>query len=306
MRIVALWATLLVLQNDKYEGVMIMRITDIANVINENNIVVFSPHYDDFPLMMAGYIFELKAKGLFSKKRFANINVFSRSNYQLRDIHGNKDLSIERIKYAVGNRLIEDMYCMDELLGQYNYVYRLLCEYDCSLREKQTAKSAMEFHHGTYDDFDSKDWAILDRLTAVIGEYMQLEDTALVFPIGFKEHFDHFIVREAGLKSAANPSSARFYFAEEKPLSGIADKVETTKINDLIKENKLDTRAFLHHPKKVVDLVFKYYISQVEEVYSKGIIQRAEALCTEYSVDFPLDCIYAYPMPERSARDLTE
>ena len=43
----------------------------------------------------------------------------------------------------------------------------------------------MEFHHGTYEDLDKEDYAILDRVTAAASEYLHLTDTALVFPIGF-------------------------------------------------------------------------------------------------------------------------
>ena len=269
-------------------------ITDATDIIREKNIVVFSPHYDDFPLMMAGYIFEMKQEGAFSEKRFTNINIFSRSNYQLRQVEGNKDLSLERIKYAVGNRLIEDMCCMDELVGRYQYTYRLLCEYDCSLREKKSADSEMETHRGTYEDFDNEDWNILNRLTDTIGEYAGNEDTALVFPIGFKEHFDHFIVREAGLKSAQMGGQAGFYFAEEKPLSGLADESEIGRIHDLIRANNLSTHAFWHHPEEVVNIVFRHYISQVEDVYRRGIMDRSKLLQSAYGVEFPVDCIYKY------------
>ena len=270
-------------------------ITDAAAIIRERNIVVFSPHYDDFPLMLAGYIFELKRKKAFSEKRFSNVNVFSRSNYQLRQIEGNKDLSLERIKYAVGNRLLEDMCCMDELLGQYSYAYRLLCEYDCSLRQKPVGEGAMETHFGTYNDFEPEDWHILNRLVDTIGEYAQNGDTALVFPIGFKEHFDHFIVREAGLKAARNGGKAAFYFAEEKPLSGLANEADIERIHDLIQKNDLNTYAFRHHPEEVVAIVFKHYVSQVEDVYRQGVMDRSELLQAAYDTDFPVDCIYRYP-----------
>ena len=53
-----------------------MNVVDVAEVIKESNIIVFAPHYDDFPLMMAGYIFELKKRGLLDSKRFHQCQCF--------------------------------------------------------------------------------------------------------------------------------------------------------------------------------------------------------------------------------------
>lgn len=227
---------------------------------------------------------------------FTNINVFSRSNYQARQDEGNKDTSLERIKYAVGNRVIEDFCCLDNLLGQYNYVYRLLGEEESQVRGKVFADSDMEFPHGMYEDFDECDWAILKRVSGVVEQLAKCEDTALVFPIAFKEHIDHFIVREAGLKTAKRgDNNAKFYFAEDKPYGGIADETEMKRISCFIEENRLEARAFKHYPQDLIDLVFKHYISQVEEVYIKGINNRGQELMADYSVDYPVDLIYAYP-----------
>ena len=267
-----------------------MGIANVEEIIKEKNIVVFAPHYDDFPLMMAGYIFALKQKGLLDSKHFTNVNVFSRTNYQLRDLEGNKDISLKRIKYAVGIRVNEDMCCLDDLFGDYNYKYRLLCEYDCQVRGKKTANSEMEFHHGMYEDFEDDDFAIMKRVSAVATEYFKLCDTAVIFPIGFKEHIDHFIVREAGRKAANEGGSAKLYFAEEKPLSGIANEIEIERINALVKEDGLTPNLFRCDPEKVSDIVFKHYLSQVEPLYREGVINRAKVLSEFYKTDYPLDC----------------
>jgi len=273
-----------------------MEIMNIKDVIPERNIIVFSPHYDDLAFFLAGYVFGLKENGIRDKKYFTNINVFSKSNYQARQEEGNKDTSIERIKYATGNRMVEDLYCLDDLLGEYNYAYRLLGEKESQVREKVLADSDMEFPHGMYEDFDDCDWEILKRVSGIVEQLAKKEDTALVFPIAFKEHIDHFIVREAGLKIAKRGSNnSKFYFAEDKPYGGIADKIEIKRISDFVEENRLTIRAFKHYPDKVIDLVFKHYVSQVEDVYIKGINSRAHELMAIYSVNYPVDRIYAYP-----------
>jgi len=273
-----------------------MCIIDISKVIPERNIIVFSPHYDDLAFFLAGYVLGLKENGIRDTKYFTNINVFSRSNYQARQDEGNKDTSLERIKYAVGNRVIEDLCCLDDLLGEYNYVYRLLGERESQVRGKVLADSDMEFSHGMYEDFDDCDWGILKRVSDIVEQLAKEEDTALVFPVAFKEHIDRFIVREAGLKIAKRGSNnSKFYFAEDKPYAGIADKIEIKRISDFVEENRLITRAFKHYPHEMIDLVLKHYVSQVEDVYIKGIISRAQELMAIYSVNYPVDCIYVYP-----------
>ena len=49
---------------------------------------------------------------------------------------------------------------------------------------------------------------------------------------------------------------------------------------------------------KIIELAFKHYISQVEEVYKTGIKERALFLQTEMQVDSPCDRIYVYKREE--------
>ncbi len=240
---------------------------------------------------------ELQDNNLFQEKTFENINVFSRSNYQAGDEEGNKDTSLERIKYAVGQRIVEDLDCLDELLGKRDFKYRVLGEKESQLRGKIFADSDMEFPHGMYEDFSEEDEDIFQRVKERVKELIYKEDTALIFPVGFKEHIDHFIVREAGITTAREykeEMNVTFYFAEDKPYAGISDEEELTRIKNFIEDNKLETIAFRHHPQKLIDLTFKHYISQVEEVYKKGIVQRNENLMDFHSVDYPVDRIYKF------------
>ena len=97
-------------------------------LIPESNIVIFSPHYDDVLLGLGGYILGLNASGLRSSKTFRVQLIFSRSNYQVGSGAANYDRNLERIKFATGNRLMEDIACLDQLLGEHNYSYELLRE----------------------------------------------------------------------------------------------------------------------------------------------------------------------------------
>ena len=61
----------------------------------------------------------------------------------------------------------------------------------------------------------------------------------------------------------------------------------------LLPKTMFEPRPFKYDPDEMVDIVFRHYTSQVEPVYSKGIIDRAAVLQEQYQTDYPLECIYA-------------
>lgn len=256
-----------------------MKTYPIQEIIPEKHIVVFSPHFDDVLFMLGGYILELKKAGMLDTKHFHVNLLFSRSNYQAGSGPANFDTSLERIKLATGNRIIEDQECNNELLGAFNYVYQIIGEDECFTRGKAMADSEMEFPHGMYEDFSAADELIFERMKQRVIQWASHEDTALIFPMAIKEHIDHFITREAGFKVAkelGDKAKARFYFQEDKPYGGIATREELSRIEDFIHQNQLESRLYAYDPQAVIDLAFKHYISQVEEVYKSGILGRAE------------------------------
>jgi hypothetical protein len=274
-----------------------MSILPIEEVIPEKNIVILSPHFDDFFFMMGGYILELKERNLLATKNFHINVIFSRSNYLARTGAGNFDTTLDRLKLATGKRLLEDMGCIDELLGEFNYRYELWGEKECFVREKLFADSEMEFPHGMYEDFDSKDEQIFFRIKERVKRWANYKDTALVFPAAIKEHIDHFITREAGLKTAktfGRKAGAAFYFLEDKPYAGIATPKELCRLESFIADNQLDVRVYKHHPEKLIELAFKHYISQVEEVYKIGIMERSNCLKKLYKADFACDRLFVF------------
>lgn len=258
-----------------------MKIYPIQEIIPEKNIIVFSPHFDDVLFMLGGYILELKKAGLLDTKHFHVNLLFSRSNYQAGSGSANFDTSLERIKLATGNRIIEDQECINELLGAFNYVYQIIGEDECFTRGKAMADSEMEFPHGMYEDFSRADELIFERMKQRVSEWARQENTALIFPMAIKEHIDHFITREAGLqvaKELGNTAKAKFYFQEDKPYGGIATVEELGRIEDFILQNQLESRLYAYDPQSIIDLAFEHYISQVEDVYKSGILGRAEFL----------------------------
>ena len=270
-------------------------ILPIQAIIPETNIVAFVPHYDDFLFGLGGYALELKAQNRLFSKCFHILLIFSRSNYQNGSGAANFDSSLERIKFATGQRLLEDQDCLDELLGEHNYRYELLGERECFVRGKAMAESEMEFPHGVYADFTPTDRAIFERLQVLIRSWAMQADTALVFPLAIKEHIDHFITREAGLavcRELGRNANARFYFQEDKPYAGIQTPDEQARIEQFVTENHLERRIYRHHPLEIVELAFKHYPTQVDEVYRKGVLQRPAQLQDLYGVDDPCDQLF--------------
>ncbi len=282
-----------------------MEKTPIQEIIPEANIVVFAPHYDDFLLGIGGYVLELKAQNRLPSKIFHVLLIFSRSNYQAHSGAANFDTSLERVKYATGKRLLEDLECLDELLGEHQYRYELLGERECFLRAKAMADSEMEFPHGMYEDFSEQDTEIFERLKVCVRGWAAQEDTALVFPLAIKEHIDHFITREAGIVVAeelGSQAKASFYFQEDKPYAGIQTAEEAERIEEFVYIHRLQPRVFPYHPERVVELAFKHYPSQVEEVYRKGVMDRAEQLRSLYGMETPCDRMFVYPKEAANLR----
>ena len=205
--------------------------------------------------------------------------------------------SLDRIKLVTGIRLLEDQECIDEILGRFNYRYEIAGENECFTRGKKPANSEMEFPHGMYENFEEVDYQIFERMKARISFWSQFHDTALIFPIAFKEHIDHFIVREAAIETAkelGTASNATFYFQEDKPYGGIATDIECKRIDQFISENKLEQRPYMYDPEMMISLAFRHYISQVEEVYKIGIRNRSGYLQKLLKADQPCDKIYVF------------
>ena len=267
------------------------------DVIPEKRIVFFSPHFDDVLFCLGGYLDWIKRHNRFSSKEFHIHLLFSRSNYQARDDEGNQRIDQERVQFATGVRLIEDQNCLNEILGVDGYAYQLHGYEECFVRGKPFADSEMEFPHGMWDDFEEADHAIFRRVSQLIISHLNEEDTALVFPIAIKEHIDHFILREAAVQASRDHSrKAAIYFIEDKPYGGLANTEELKRMEAFVDEHQLEARPFLYSSSQIVEPAFKHYVSQVEEVYRTGVVNRARVLGEKFfGPGQEADCIYYYP-----------
>jgi hypothetical protein len=146
-----------------------------------------------------------------------------------------------------------------------------------------------------YTDFEDDDWQIFTHLQNAIERWALNEDTALVFPLAIKEHIDHFLAREAAITTArkmGETARARFYFQEDKPYAGLQSQEEEARIRQFVEQNGLKSVLYRSHPEKMIELGFKHYLSQVEEVYREGIQARNVQLMQEYQIKEDCDRIF--------------
>lgn len=270
----------------------------IFDVVPEPNIIILSPHYDDVPLTFGGYLDSLAVNGFITRKNIRIVNIFSRSNYQARDDQGNSDQSMKRLQYATGIRLIEDLNCLDELIGKGNYSYEIKAERECVIRQKAWKPGeAFEFPHGTRDDFDEEDWQIFERIKKYALQWIEMPDTALLLPLGIKEHIDHIILREALMETILNPdlpTNVTIYFGEDQPYTGLADKRDWAKAQSFIQNHSLLPLDYPINAQRKAEIVREYYPTQVEESYMTGILNRSKQLMRENGCITGVERIYRW------------
>jgi len=271
-------------------------IIDISEVIPEKNIVILSPHYDDVPLTFGGYLRALSHNSLHYTKNFRIVNIFSRSNYQVRDDIGNSDSTLKRIQYATGIRLLEDLNCLDELIGIGSYSYEIKAERECVIRQKKWKPGeAFEFPQGNRDNFDDEDWQIFDRIKKYAHEWLLSKETALLLPLGMKEHIDHIILREAVMETVnelGHQVKSTLYFGEDQPYTGLADQEDWAKAKAFLNQHSIDQIDYFIDDQIKVSLVWKHYPSQVEKSYKEGIINRSQQLKKENKSPTGIERIY--------------
>jgi hypothetical protein len=242
--------------------------------------------------MIGGFVAFLRQKGTLNHKTFTNINVFSVSNYQQGGGQSNYDCRMSRIQYATGVRLIEDMQCLNELLGTHNYRYRLLFEQEALVRGYRLASDTFEFPKGDISSFRQQEWEIHERLVSVINDYLFEKDTAVIFPLAIRSHVDHIIVRAAAAAAflkKCDGHKATIYFIEDKPYAGLADQIEWDEVHTFLSQFSYSEHYFPFDFNYVNDLLYKHYPSQVEKTYSEGLFTRCNQLKIAHNSTYYLD-----------------
>jgi len=271
----------------------------IEEVVPQKNIIILSPHYDDVILTFGGYLDALTSIQAIQTKDIRIIHIFSRSNYQLRDDEGNKDQSLKRIQFATGIRLLEDLNCLDDLMGHGNYTYELLAERECMMRQKSWKDGEVfEFPQGTRESFNVEDWKIFKQIKIQAARWLISEDCAIMLPLGIKEHIDHILLREAlmdAIDELARKRKAGIFFGEDQPYAGLADENDWDKAHNFINGLKLEEINYQIDTDRKSDLLMKHYPSQVEESYREGVVNRAEQLEQKYGTGVGVERLYWLP-----------
>ncbi len=275
---------------------------DLQDVIPEPNLVILSPHYDDVVLTWGGYLNALAQSGLLKSKRIRVVHLFSRSAYQVRDHKGNQDRSLARIQYATGIRLLEDLNCLDDLLGTGAYEYELKGERECVVRARPWKEGeAFEFPQGTKESFDEEERTIFERFKQHSRQWLGLKQTALLVPLAVKEHVDHVMIRDAVIETRqamGESASARIYFGEDQPYTGLASTEDWSKAQRIILGLELVPLDYEIDVTRKADLVMRHYPSQVEESYREGVWKRARELGRTSSEAGALERMYVWGAPE--------
>jgi hypothetical protein len=271
-------------------------ITPVSEVIPEKNVIILSPHYDDVPLTFGGYLDALVANKLISGKNIRIINIFSRSNYLSFDDEGNKDISLKRIQHVMGIRILEDLNCLDDLIGHDNYNYEIKAEPECLVREKKLVSDGVfEFLPGERDSFDENDWKAYNRIRKYASEWLTLEDTAVLLPMGMKEHVDHVILREAVIDAKnelGQDASSTVYIGEDLPYTGLADTNDWNKINVFFSGLAIRHINYSIDEYRKIKLIMKHYPTQFEDSYKEGVLKRAAQLKQKYGADTGVERLY--------------
>jgi hypothetical protein len=191
---------------------------------------------------------------------------------------------------------MEDLNCLDELIGHGNYTYELLAEVECMMRQKSWKEGEVfEFPQGTRADFTPADLEIFDRIKKQASRWLSLEDTAILLPLGIKEHIDHILVREAVMEARSapdHPVRAGICLGEDQPYAGHASEKDWDKAGAFLDGLPV---TLIHYPidaARKADLLMKHYPSQVEESYREGILNRAGELQRGFGTQKGIECLY--------------
>ena len=88
------------------------------------------------------------------------------------------------------------------------------------------------------------------------------------------------------------PAKTAFYFVEDKPYAGIQSSKEAARTEGVVAQHQMAPRLYRSHPEQVVELAFKHYPSQVEQVFRKGVLQRAAQLQSEFGLAHPAERLF--------------
>jgi hypothetical protein len=274
-------------------------LVEVGSVIPEKRLVLLSPHYDDVPLTWGGYLDAARRGGALADKCVRVVNVFSRSVYQARDDEGNRDTSLARQQYATGIRLMEDVTCLDAVLGAGGYGYELKLERECVVRQKAWKPGErFEFPQGNRETFDDEEWEIFASVKGYAVEWLERADTALLLPLCVKEHVDHVILREAVLERRAemgDAARARLYFGEDQPYAGLGSEEDWRTAQEFVARLGLEPLDYAIDAERKSELVMTSYPSQVEDSYREGMVERSRQLAELNGVSGGVERIWRAP-----------
>lgn len=243
--------------------------------------IFLSPHYDDVPLIHGGMLQAFSTNNQINNHGIQIKLIFSRSNYLEGDEQGNRDTSLRREQLATGIRMVEDINCLDEMVGKSNYEYFLLRKKECVIRGKKFKEGEkFEFPQGSKETFNEEDRKIFHELIIVFQKLL-LEEAAVFCPLGMKQHVDHVITRDALLEAYqlnGSKNKGNIFFGEDLPYTGLADAKDWEVLNSFLATIKTKIIDLPINSQLKAERIMKHYSSQVTPSYQAGVLGRASQL----------------------------
>ena len=246
-----------------------------VKVSNQKNYFL-SPHLDDVVLTFGGLILT----GEFQEKKNEVIVYFGLSNYTANGPHD--DSSDARVEYVSSTRMREDHSALTQIFGGWaNYTYTLHASREATLRFFTGPKNAGGGASGDFSSFRQIEIDAFEDLQDKIRPILKQKDCSVFVLASVGSHIDHFLVREAVIKTASNlgdKAQCQIYFGEDQPYTGSNPEAADQDLQSLVKRLNLEAMQYSIPVEKKVSAFKSNYFSQYEDSYIKGLEGRAHAL----------------------------
>jgi hypothetical protein len=239
--------------------------------ITHKNLHFFSPHPDDILLTFGGLIHNLSEKGALPQHRSVTEVFFGLSNYTTNHLDV---LTNKRVSDVSAQRFTEDFLSHISMFGSWkNFRYQSNGYYDAPLRLYRGSTTAGGGPAGTFLNFRAAEQEAYENIVAQVKPTLKKENCAAFILLANGSHIDHFIVREAVMKAAAELGSeakCEIFFGEDQPYTGANPSNANDEIDSIkarLPAGSITKYSYWIDKKKKIDTFKEYYLSQYDVAY---------------------------------------
>lgn len=231
----------------------------------------FSPHPDDILLTFGGLIHKLSGQSTLPYRNSVTEVFFGLSNYTTNHLDV---LTNKRISDVSTQRFTEDFLSHISMFGSWKHFrYQSNGYYDAPLRLYQGSTTAGGGPAGTFLNFRAAEQAAYEDIVEQVKPTLKKENCAAFVLLANGSHIDHFIVREAVMKAAAelgNKAKCEIYFGEDQPYTGANPSNANDEIDSMkarLPAGAITKFSYWIDKKKKIDTFQEYYLSQYDAAY---------------------------------------